>query len=153
GVDLMIGWTALRAEAGPALILRRGDEERRVAGSHLLVAVGREAVLDGLQLDRAGVRTDRNGIVTDRSLRRSNRRVYAVGDVAGRGQFTHLAGAHAALVVRRAIFGLPVEADALQVPRVTYADPELAAIGLTEVEARKVHGDNLRTETFPFADN
>jgi pyruvate/2-oxoglutarate dehydrogenase complex dihydrolipoamide dehydrogenase (E3) component len=73
--------------------------------------------------------------------------------VAGRGQFTHLAGAHASLFVRRAIFALPVDADALAVPRVTYCDPELAAIGLSEAEARKVHGPDVRVETFPFDEN
>ena len=153
GVELLTGWTAVRAEVGPTLILRRGEEEVRLAGSHLLVAVGRAPALDGLQLDKAGVRTDRNGVVTDRVLRSSNRRVYAVGDVAGRGQFTHLAGTHAALVVRRAIFGLPVNADALHAPRVTYADPELAAIGLTQAQAREAYGQDVRVETFPFADN
>ena len=153
GIEIRAGYKAVRVEAGPALILQRGDEEITISGSHLLVAVGRRPSLDGLDLDKAGVRTDRNGIVTDRSLRSSNPRVFAVGDAAGRGQFTHLAGAHAALVVRRAVFGLPVNADDLQVPRVTYADPELASIGLGEVEARKAHGDDLRVEMFPFKDN
>jgi len=128
-------------------------QTRTVTGSHLLVAVGRNPALSGLDLDKAGVETDRNGIITDKSLRSSNRRVYAVGDAAGRGQFTHLAGAHASLVVRRAVFALPVNADALQVPRVTYCDPQLAAIGLGESEARGIHGDDVRVEHFDFAEN
>ena len=153
GVEVMAGCPATRVEAGPTLHIDCDGKTRTVSGSHLLVAVGRKASLDGLDLDRAGVATDRNGIVTDKSLRSSNKRVYAVGDAAGRGQFTHLAGAHASLVVRRAVFALPVDADALQVPRVTYCDPELASIGLGEAEARKVHGDDLRVETFDFAEN
>jgi len=153
GVELLIGCKALRVEAGPTVIVQRGAEEIRVSGSHLLVAVGRQPSLDGLELERAGIRTDRNGIVTDRALRSSNPRVFAVGDVAGRGQFTHLAGTHAALVVRRAIFALPVNADALHVPRVTYCDPEIAAIGQGEVEARAAHGNDIRVETFAFHDN
>jgi len=153
GVEVMAGCKATRVAAGPTLHIDCDGQTRTVSGSHLLVAVGRKASLDGLDLDRAGVATDRNGIVTDKSLRSSNKRVYAVGDAAGRGQFTHLAGAHASLVVRRAVFALPVNADTLQVPRVTYCDPELASIGLGEAEARKVHGDDLRVETFDFAEN
>ncbi len=156
GVELRHHTRAIRVESGadgPVLIVEGPEGEARVAGSHLLIAVGRKASTDGLDLDKAGVEHDGNGIVTDRSLRSSNTRVFAVGDVAGRGQFTHLAGAHASLVVRRALFALPVDADALVVPRVTYCDPELAAIGLSEAEARKAHGDDVRVETFPFDEN
>ncbi len=153
GIELRPGTKAVRVEAGPVLVVEGPDGESRIEGSHLLVAVGRHPSTDGLDLDRAGIAHDASGIQTDRALRTTNRRVYAVGDVAGRGQFTHLAGAHASLVVRRAIFALPVNADALVVPRVTYCDPELAAIGLTEAEARKTHGDDLRVETFPFSEN
>lgn len=153
GVEIMAGYKAVRVEAGPAVVLQKDGEEIRITGSHLLVAVGRRPSLDGLDLQQAGVETDRNGIVTDRSLRSTNPRVFAIGDAAGRGQFTHLAGAHAALFVRRAVFGLPVDADALQVPRVTYADPELASIGLGEAAARERHGDDVRVEVFPFSEN
>lgn len=150
GVEIVAGHKVVRAEPGPTLVLDTGE---RIAGSHLLVAAGRTASLDGLDLDRAGIERSAAGVGTDRSLRTTNRHVYAVGDAAGRGQYTHLAGAHAGLVVRRAIFGLRVNADALHVPRVTYADPEIASIGLTEAEARAQHGDDVRIESFPFADN
>lgn len=153
GVELMAGRKAVRVEAGPTLIVEDEGGETRISGSHLLVAVGRKPALDDLNLAAAGVERDRNGVVTDKSLRSSNRRVYAVGDAAGRGQFTHLAGAHAGLVVRRAIFGLPVNADALATPRVTYADPELAAVGLSEAQARDAYGDDIRVEVFDFAGN
>ncbi|MBX9614940.1 MAG: FAD-dependent oxidoreductase [Caulobacteraceae bacterium] len=153
GVELHPGTKAVRIEPGPVLIVEGPDGESRIEGSHLLVAVGRRPSTDGLDLDKAGIAHDARGIRTDRSLRTTNQRVYAVGDVAGRGQFTHLAGAHASLVVRRAVFALPVNADALVVPRVTYCDPELAAVGLTEAEARKTHGDDIRVETFPFSEN
>ncbi|MDP1618042.1 NAD(P)/FAD-dependent oxidoreductase [Phenylobacterium sp.] len=153
GVTLMAGRKAVRIEAGPTLVVEGAAGEEKITGSHLLVAVGRQPSLDDLHLDKAGVARNARGVVTDRSLRTSNRRIYAVGDAAGRGQFTHLAGAHAGLVVRRAIFGLPVNADTLQVPRVTYSDPELAAIGLSETEARKAHGDDIRVELVDFAGN
>ena len=153
GVQVMAGCEATRVEVGPTLTVKCDGQTRRVSGSHLLVAVGRRPSLDGLALDKAGITTDRNGIITDKSLRSSNGRVYAVGDAAGRGQFTHLAGAHASLLVRRAVFALPVNADTLQVPRVTYCDPELASIGLGEAEARKAHGEDIRIETFDFTEN
>lgn len=153
GVRLMAGRKAVRVEPGPTLVVEGAAGEEKIPGSHLLVAVGRQPSLDGLDLDKAGVERNARGVVTDRSLRSGNRRVYAVGDAAGRGQFTHLAGAHAGLVVRRAIFGLPVNAETLQVPRVTYSDPELAAIGLSEAEARKAQGDDIRVELVEFAGN
>lgn len=155
-VELLARTKAVRVEGveGALVVTVDGaDGERRIEGSHLLVAVGRTPSMSGLDLDKAGIAHDAKGIKTDKSLRTSNKRVYAVGDIAGRGQFTHLAGAHASLVVRRAIFAMPVNADSLAAPRVTYCDPELAAIGLSEAEARKAHGDQVRIETFHFADN
>jgi pyruvate/2-oxoglutarate dehydrogenase complex dihydrolipoamide dehydrogenase (E3) component len=158
GVELRAGTRAVRVDAGGSgsglvLTVEGPDGESRIEGSHLLVAVGRESSIAGLDLDKAGIEHDARGIRTDRSLRSTNRRVYAVGDVAGRGQFTHLAGAHASLFVRRAIFAAPVNADTLAVPRVTYCDPELAAIGLGEAEAIEAHGDDVRTVVFHLAEN
>ena len=153
GIALHSRSKAVRVERGPTLIIETDGVESRLSGSHLLVAVGRKPTLDGLDLDRAGVKHDRNGIVTDRSLRSSNKRVHAVGDVAGRGQFTHLAGSHAALVVRRALFAMPINADSLVVPRVTYTDPELAAVGISEADAIKAHGDSVRIVQIPMEEN
>ncbi len=157
GVALRARTRAVRVEArgsgGVVLTVEGPGGEDRIEGSHLLIAVGRAASVAGLDLDTAGVEHDAKGIRTDRSLRSTNRRVFAVGDVAGRGQFTHLAGAHAALFVRRALFAAPINADALAVPRVTYCDPELAAIGLGEAEAVAAHGDDVRTVTFPLGEN
>jgi pyruvate/2-oxoglutarate dehydrogenase complex dihydrolipoamide dehydrogenase (E3) component len=153
GIALHSGSKAMRVEPGPTLIIETDGVESRLSGSHLLVAVGRKPTLDGLDLDRAGVKHDRNGIVTDRSLRSSNKRVHAVGDVAGRGQFTHLAGSHAALVVRRALFAMPINADSLVVPRVTYTDPELAAVGISEADAIKAYGDSVRVVQIPMEEN
>jgi len=150
GVEIIAGRKVLSAEPGPVLVLEGG---KRIAGSHLLIAAGRTASLGDLDLDKAGIERTADGVKTNSAMRTTNRRVYAVGDAAGRGQFTHLAGAHAGLVVRRAIFALPVNADKLIVPRVTYADPEIATIGLTEAEARKAHGDAVRVEIFPFSEN
>ncbi|MFZ4606974.1 MAG: dihydrolipoyl dehydrogenase family protein [Caulobacter sp.] len=153
GVTVLAGRKAVRVEPGPTVVVSGPEGEQRIAGSHLLIALGRQASLDGLNLEAAGVAFDRAGVKTDRSLRTSNRRVFAIGDAAGRGQFTHLAGAHAGLFVRKALFAAPINADSLLVPRVTYTSPELAAVGLTEAQARAAHGDDVRVLVQPFADN
>jgi pyruvate/2-oxoglutarate dehydrogenase complex dihydrolipoamide dehydrogenase (E3) component len=120
------------------LWLRVGEE--RIAGSHLLVATGRRPSVDALNLAAAGIETDGGGVVTDRRLRTSDRRVFAVGDVvSGSPDFTHVAGYHAGVVIRQAMLGLPARTGAL-IPRVTYCQPELAQIGLTEEQARAEHG-------------
>lgn len=135
-----------------ALEVHTGDGQV-VTGTHLLVAAGRRANIDRLNLEAAGIRTTRTGIEVDAGLRTSNRRVYAIGDVAGGLQFTHVAGYHAGVVIRSALFGLPARASHHHVPRATYTDPELAQIGLTEAEARVRHGDRVELARFNFHHN
>ena len=130
----------LRTESSGAkvnVIVRGKGGEETIAASHLLVATGRRANTDGLGLEQAGIRCDGRGIVVDRRLKTANKRVYAIGDVAGGAQFTHLANYHAGLVIRNALFRWPARVDNSIVPRVTFTDPELAQIGLTETEARE----------------
>jgi len=122
-------------------------------GSHLLVAVGRQVNVDGLDLDRAHVAHTRRGVTVDGGLRSTNKRVYAVGDAAGGPQFTHLAGYHAGVIIRPMLFGLPAKARTDHIPRTTYTDPELAQVGLTEAEARQRHGDKLFVARAEFAHN
>jgi pyruvate/2-oxoglutarate dehydrogenase complex dihydrolipoamide dehydrogenase (E3) component len=155
GVDLRSNIAVARVEAtGAALrvVVRDGDGEETLEASHLLVATGRRANADGLALEQAGIRQDRNGIVVDKRLKTANRRVYAIGDVAGRGQFTHLANYHAGLVVRNALFRLPVRANEALVPRVTFTDPELAQVGLTEAELRS-RRRGFRVLRWPYHEN
>ncbi len=116
---------------------------RRFEGSHLLMAVGRSVALDKLNLEAAGVDHTRKGITVGADLRSSNRRVYAIGDVAGGLQFTHVAAYHAGVIIRSMLFGLPSKMKTAHIPWVTYSDPELAQVGPTEAEARKQHGDAL----------
>ncbi len=124
-----------------------------IRGSHLLVAVGRVPNVESLNLGVAGIETTRGGITTDASLRTSNPKVYAIGDVAGQGQFTHLAGYHASVVIRSILFGLPAKVKTAHIPRATYTDPELAQVGQTEAEARKAHGAALEVVRFDYAHN
>jgi pyruvate/2-oxoglutarate dehydrogenase complex dihydrolipoamide dehydrogenase (E3) component len=114
-----------------------------VTGTHILMAVGRKVVLDGMNLDAAGIAFTPKGVTVDARLRSTNRRVFAIGDAAGGLQFTHVAGWHAGIVIRQAVLGLPAKADPRAVPRATFTEPELAHVGLTEAEARKLHGDKL----------
>jgi pyruvate/2-oxoglutarate dehydrogenase complex dihydrolipoamide dehydrogenase (E3) component len=86
-------------------------------------------------------------------LRTSNRKVYAIGDaVLGGLQFTHVANYHAGLVIRNALFRLPVNARSGVIPWVTYTEPELAHVGVTEDQARERHG-TIRVLRWPFHEN
>jgi pyruvate/2-oxoglutarate dehydrogenase complex dihydrolipoamide dehydrogenase (E3) component len=131
---------------------RNGDAEQTIEGSHLLVATGRRANTDDLGLDQAGITRDPVGICVDARLKTSNKRVYAVGDVAGMGQFTHLANYHAGLVIRNALFRQRAEVNEDLIPRVTFTDPELAHVGLTETQARE-RRIALRVLRWPFHEN
>lgn len=134
-----------------AISVDLGDS--RVEGSHLLVATGRAPALDGLDLEAAGIDYEKSGIPTDARLRTSNKRVFAIGDCRGGLQFTHVAGYEAGIVIRNALFRLPAKASHDAVPRVTYTDPELAAVGLDEATARERHGDRLEVRRFRYEDN
>jgi pyruvate/2-oxoglutarate dehydrogenase complex dihydrolipoamide dehydrogenase (E3) component len=144
-----------RAGTRLAVVLEDGHGgERRLAGSHLLVAAGRRPNLAGLALDQAGIATsERGALVVDRRLRTSNRRVYAVGDAAGGPQFTHIAGYHAGIVIRNALFRLPAKVDYRALPWVTYTEPELAQVGMTEAEALEAHAGDVEVLRWPFHEN
>ncbi len=122
-------------------------------GSHLLIAAGRRPTIDGLGLAAAGIAATPRGIVVDRRLRTANRRVYAIGDVAGRALFTHMASYDAGIIIRHALFRLPVRARADITPWCTFTTPELAQVGLTEAAARAAGHDGIRVITGKFADN
>ncbi len=98
-----------------------------IGGSDILVATGRRPTVEGLGLDAAGIAHNASGIVVDKRLRTTNKRVYAIGDVAGSVQFTHAANYHAGLVIRHALFRMPVKVDLDAIPRVTFTDPETGA--------------------------
>ncbi|WP_298845014.1 FAD-dependent oxidoreductase [uncultured Roseobacter sp.] len=141
----------VRGKAGAIEVLTK--DGRSIKGTHLLMAVGRKSNTDKLDLDAAGIETTRTGIRVDDALRTTNRRVYAIGDVAGGLQFTHVAGYHAGVIIRSMLFGLPSKAKTTHIPWATYTDPELAQVGLTEAQARKEHGDRLEVVRFEFEHN
>jgi pyruvate/2-oxoglutarate dehydrogenase complex dihydrolipoamide dehydrogenase (E3) component len=144
--------TVERAGAGVAVAIEHEGREVRVVASHLLVAAGRKPNLDGLGLEAAGVAYGAKGVTVDSRLRTTNRRIYAVGDVAGRLQFTHVAGYHAGIVIRNALFRIPAKLDERAIPWVTYAEPEVAHVGLNEEGARAAHG-TIRILRGTFGEN
>ncbi|MEO3478732.1 FAD-dependent oxidoreductase [Phaeobacter sp. CAU 1743] len=153
GVEIAEQALASEIRGAAGAIEVEAKDGRIFKGTHLLVAVGRKTNTERLNLDVAGIETTRSGIKVDDSLRTTNRRVYAIGDVAGGLQFTHVAGYHAGVIIRSVLFGLPSKAKTAHIPWATYTDPELAQVGLTEAEARKKHGSKLEIARFDFSHN
>ena len=125
-------------ERAGQVIRVRLESGEQISGSHLLVAAGRRPTVEALDLAAAGIASTAKGITVDARLRTTNRRVFAIGDVAGGPQFTHVALYHAGIVIRNALFRIPAKVDYRALPWVTYTDPELAQVGLTEAEARAI---------------
>lgn len=158
GVTVLEGMRANRAErseGGVLLNVEGGDGSRKsVEGSHLLVAAGRAPALEDLDLEAGGVKFTKTGITTSPTLRSvSNPRVWAVGDAAGQGLYTHIAGWHASVFVRNVLFKARTRADSTATPSVVFSDPELAQIGLTESAARTRHGPIVSVARSVFHDN
>ncbi|HYP36444.1 MAG TPA: FAD-dependent oxidoreductase [Stellaceae bacterium] len=125
-------------ERAGQVIRVRLESGEQISGSHLLIAAGRRPTVEALDLAAAGIASTAKGITVDARLRTTNRRVFAIGDVAGGPQFTHVALYHAGIVIRNALFRIPAKVDYRALPWVTYTDPELAQVGLTEAEARAI---------------
>lgn len=158
GIDIREG-TALKAVAkadvGVVATIEKDGQEETITGSHLLIAVGRKPNVDGLDLEKAGIAYDRTGITIDGHLKTSNRRVFAIGDVSGGYQFTHMAGYDAGIVIRQALFKMFwAKVDHSAVPWVTFTDPELAQVGMTEAQAEERLGKgNYQILRWSFGEN
>jgi pyruvate/2-oxoglutarate dehydrogenase complex dihydrolipoamide dehydrogenase (E3) component len=153
GVDLRTPVKIARVERAPSGMTVTLDGGGRLDGSHLLVAAGRAPVVEGLDLETAGVTHTKHGITVDASLRTSNRNVWAIGDCNGLYAFTHMAGYEASLFIRGALFRAPAKLDASLVPWVTFTDPELAQVGMSEREARDKHGAAIKVLRWKLAEN
>jgi pyruvate/2-oxoglutarate dehydrogenase complex dihydrolipoamide dehydrogenase (E3) component len=130
----------------------RLTNNEQIVGSHLLVAAGRRPTVEALDLAAAGIAATAKGITVDARLRTTNHRAFAIGDVAGGPQFTHIALYHAGIVIRNALFHIPARVDYRALPWVTYTDPELAQVGLTEAASR-VAEEVPRVLGWRFAEN
>ncbi|MEE8392889.1 MAG: FAD-dependent oxidoreductase [Rhodospirillales bacterium] len=154
-IDIREGIKISRVEgSGSALsvVIEEDGAERRIEGSHILVATGRTPNVGGLNLGKAGIEYTPKGILVDARLRTTNKNVFAIGDVAGGYQFTHVAAYHASIVIRNALFRLPAKVDYRAVPWAAYTMPELAYVGLSESQAREKAGE-IRILRWPFEDN
>ena len=130
--------------------LQDGEEIR---GSHLLIAAGRAPSVTDMGLDEAGIQYSHSGIEVDSRLRTTNKRVFAIGEAKGGLMFTHLAGYDAGIAIRNILFKLPAKANYAAIPWVTYTDPELSQVGLTETQAKEQYGDAVTVVQWEYAEN
>jgi pyruvate/2-oxoglutarate dehydrogenase complex dihydrolipoamide dehydrogenase (E3) component len=134
------------------VVLDGADGEETLAASHLLIADARRPNVDGLGLDQARVACTPQGIVVNALLRTRNRRVYAIGEVTGAPPFVQVARYHASVVVRQVLLRQPAWSNEKLVPRATLTDPELAHVGLTDVQAaRRLFGYSVLR--WPYHEN
>ena len=141
GVVIHEGAVIARASTGNGLVMLHLGDGSVLTGSHLLVAAGRKARMDGYGLDVAGVAVTPAGITVDRYLRTSNRRIFAIGDCRAGPRLTHAADQDARTVIQNALFPFRKATDYSALPAATFTDPELAQVGLTEAKARAAHAD------------
>jgi pyruvate/2-oxoglutarate dehydrogenase complex dihydrolipoamide dehydrogenase (E3) component len=137
-------------ENGTVTLTTGGADSTTVAADAVLLATGRAANVDGLNLEAAGVEYSREGISVDEHSRTSQRHIYAVGDVTGRYQFTHMSNHMAKVAVTNALLKWPSTIDETHVPWVTYTDPELAHVGTTSAELDE-RGTTYETYRFPYS--
>jgi len=151
GIDFHTSTSAeeVRLESNNRIVLCSGNMQ--FSAEQLLVAVGRAPNVDNLGLDAAGVNFTSKSITVDRRMRTSQKHIYACGDVCGPYAFTHMAEYQAGIVISNAIFRFPKKTNYRVVPWVTYTDPELARVGLTEQQASD-QGINATVLRFDFKD-
>ena len=141
-----------KGKTGVRVAYEKDSAETSIDASHILVATGRAANVDGLELEKAGIKYTKRGIEVKRDLRTSNKRVYAIGDVAGGPQFTHVAGYHAGLVIRGLLFRKKAVPDHDIIPWAIYTDPEIGHVGLSEEQAREKYRD-IKVLRWPYHEN
>lgn len=151
GICVRTGFRVIKVtrEAGCKVLYGAGGE--RVAAAELLVATGRRPGLSGLEPERAGVELDHGAVRVDAKLRTTERGVWAAGDVTGGPQFTHAAEYMARIVVQNALTPISTRADYRLVPRVTFTDPEVAAVGMSAEEAL-AQGKRHEVHRYDFAE-
>ncbi|WP_211323042.1 dihydrolipoyl dehydrogenase family protein [Amycolatopsis palatopharyngis] len=156
GVRVLTSTTVTAAEGdhgGSTLSLSGPDSPPTLSADHVLVATGRRPGSGELGLETAMVRLDDRGhVIVDAKLRTSNPAVYAAGDVTGKLPFTHVAGMHGSIAATNALLAPTRTIDHEKIPWVTFTDPEIAHVGLTEHQARQRHGDGVRVRLLEHDD-
>ena len=123
-----------------------------LTGSDVLVATGRKPNVDTLALDKAGVAFTSKGIEVNARLQSSQKHIYAIGDVVGPYQFTHMASYQAGIVLRNIAFKMPAKVNYSAVPWVTYTFPELAHVGKTQAQIKEASSFTISTWKFSQSD-
>lgn len=132
------------------VVYEQNDEEKSVDGNRILLATGRRANIEALNLDAAGVEYSKSGVTVNNSCRTNKKHIYAIGDVTGRYQFTHMSEHMAKVATSNALLKIPMKIDQKHVPWVTYTEPELGHVGATEKELKE-RGISFETYRFPFS--
>jgi dihydrolipoamide dehydrogenase len=153
GIELKLGKACSKVEdAGEALRVQLGGDET-IEVDLMLVSVGRAPNVEGIGLEAAGVSFDpKRGIQTDEKRRTNVAHIYAAGDVAGHWQLAHTAFYEGEIAAENAT-GREAVVGVRAVPRPIYSEPEIAAVGLTEAQARERHGEDVVIGRFPWAAN
>lgn len=152
GVHLVIGARAEKIEVDGDLVSVHTNDGRVIRGSHALLAVGSVPITDGLGLDEAGVEVDRGYVTVDQFQRTSVPHIYAAGDVTGQMPLSSVASAQGRKIARH-VLGLPVQPiDYDKVTEAVFTEPEIASVGLAEVDAA-AQGRKVRTTKVPFTSN
>jgi len=138
-------------DTGITIYFENQGESLTITGSHLLIAAGRRANVGGLDLENAGVNYSPKGIEVNARLQTSNKKIYAIGDVTGPYQFTHMASYQAGIVLRNIVFRLPAKVDYRAVPWVTYTEPEMAHVGMLAMDTLK--RSDIQITEWSFSDN
>ncbi|GBC85476.1 Mercuric reductase [bacterium HR11] len=154
GIEVLTAAQVRRVERTPVgkrLWVQVGGELRSLEVADVLVATGRRPNTEGLGLDQAGVKTDRRGaIVVDEFMQTTNPRVWAAGDCTGSPQFVYVAAYEGTVAAENALGSDRRRVDLSVVPRITFTTPTVAAVGLTEAQAR-AQGYEVRTTVMPVA--
>ncbi|KGP62494.1 hypothetical protein EP47_06195 [Legionella norrlandica] len=139
------------ADASITVSFEAQSKQWTVSGSHLLIATGRRANIGNLDLEKAGVQYTSQGIEVNNRLQTSNKYIYAIGDVTGPYQFTHMASYQAGIALRNIVFKIPAKINYHAIPWVTYTEPELAHVGMLASEILK--RPDFQVTEWPFVDN
>ena len=154
GVELELGVKVLEVEQsneGKVVHFEREGVRGSAVVDELLLAVGRAPNVEGIGLEAAGVQFGRRGVEVDDRLRTSNKRIFAVGDVASKYKFTHAADAQARIAIQNSLFFGRAKATDLVIPWCTYTSPEVAHVGISETEAKKT-GIEVESLTVPLSE-
>jgi pyruvate/2-oxoglutarate dehydrogenase complex dihydrolipoamide dehydrogenase (E3) component len=143
------------ADGKKIVTVENNGKHTEIIADEILAAVGRQANVDSLGLEKANVKFDKKQIFTDEYLRTSNKNIFAAGDVTAHFQFTHTADYEAQHVIQNAFLFFPLtkKVDFSVIPWATFTEPEIARVGLTETEAKQKYGEKVKIFKVEFADN